>query len=194
MTASRPPDKAQRDAADQPRPGEDAAQGSNDAQTPNDAQVPDDAQNLDQAAAPARPVARAGVPRLYGIGELSDAFKVTTRAIRFYEAKGLIAPERRGTTRLYTRRDRARLQMILRGKNLGFTLEEIREFLDLYDADPSMTVQTRHLLGKVEAAITDLACKRADIDRSLQELAQIRRECLQHLQGTDCADSDAEDV
>lgn len=121
----------------------------------------------------------------YSISELSAAFDVTPRAIRFYESKGLIAPQRQGTARLYSRRDRARLQMILRGKNLGFTLEEIREYLDLYDADPSLSVQTRHLLGKVEGAISDLALKRADLDRTLAELEQIRSECVAHLRGVE---------
>src|SRR5207244_125075 len=75
--------------------------------------------------------------RLYTIGELADELNVTTRAIRFYEAKGLIAPARRGVARSYSRRDRARLMLILRGKNLGFTLEEIAQYLMLYDADPA---------------------------------------------------------
>ena len=135
------------------------------------------------ARTPSDAVSGSQSRRYYSIGELAAAFGVTTRAIRFYEAKQLISPERRGTARLYSRRDRARLQMILRGKNVGFSLEEIREFLDLYDADPSMTMQTRHLLGKVEVAITELECKRADIDRTLSELDQIRRECIEHLEG-----------
>ncbi len=125
----------------------------------------------------------SGSEPYYAIGELAGAFGLTTRAIRFYEAKGLITPIRKGTSRLYSRRDRARLQMILRGKNLGFSLEEIREFLDLYDADPAQTVQTKHLLGKVDVAITELENKRADIERTLSELAQIRKECLDHLKG-----------
>ena len=117
----------------------------------------------------------------YSISDLASDFGVTTRAIRFYESKNLITPERRGTARLYSRRDRARLQMILRGKNLGFSLEEIREFLDLYDADPTQTLQTRHLLGKVDEAISELENKRADIERTLGELSQIRSQCLDHL-------------
>ena len=72
---------------------------------------------------------------LFTIGELSAAFALSPRAIRFYEDQGLLSPERVGTQRVYTRRDRARLQLILRGKRLGFSLADIREFLDLYDAD-----------------------------------------------------------
>ena len=99
---------------------------------------------------------------------------MTTRAIRFYEAKGLIAPVRRGTQRSYSRRDRARLKLILRGKNLGFSLEEVAQYLKLYDADPSQVAQTQMLLARIERAIDDLQDKRADIDRTLKELKEIR--------------------
>jgi DNA-binding transcriptional MerR regulator len=108
---------------------------------------------------------------------------VTTRAIRFYEAKGLIAPARRGVARSYSRRDRARLLLILRGKNLGFSLEEIAQYLALYDADPAQVAQTRMLLTRIEAAIEDLQMKRADLDRTLRELKDIRGQCVQHLEG-----------
>ncbi|MGB0957676.1 MAG: MerR family transcriptional regulator, partial [Litorivicinus sp.] len=69
--------------------------------------------------------------RLFSINELAEQFDITARAIRFYEDKGLISPDRAGSRRVYTRRDRGRLQLILRGKRLGFSLEEIREYLDL---------------------------------------------------------------
>ena len=108
---------------------------------------------------------------------------MTTRAIRFYEAKGLIAPARRGVARSYSRRDRARLMLILRGKNLGFSLEEIAQYLALYDADPAQVAQTRMLLARIEAAIEDLQTKRADLDRTLRDLKDIRAQCVQHLQG-----------
>ena len=88
--------------------------------------------------------------RLYTIGELAGEFDVTTRTIRFYESKGLISPARRGVARAYSRRDRARLKLILRGKNLGFSLEEIAEYLKLYDADPAQMAQTQMLLSGVE--------------------------------------------
>ena len=119
--------------------------------------------------------------RLYTIGELASELEVTTRAIRFYEAKGLIAPVRRGTQRSYSRRDRARLMLILRGKNLGFSLEEVAQYLKLYDADPSQITQTRMLLAHVERAIDDLQTKRADLDRTLKELRKIRAHCVEHL-------------
>lgn len=121
--------------------------------------------------------------RLYTIGELACELQITTRAIRFYEAKGLIAPLRRGAQRSYSRRDRARLMLILRGKNLGFTLEEVAQYLKLYDADPSQIAQTQMLLGRIELAIEDLQVKRADLDRTLKELKRIRAQCVEHLGG-----------
>jgi DNA-binding transcriptional MerR regulator len=119
--------------------------------------------------------------RLYTIGELAAELGVTTRAIRFYEAKGLIAPARRGVARAYSRRDRGRLKLILRGKNLGFSLEAIAEYLKLYDADPAHVAQTQMLLNGIEEAIKDLQTKRADLDRTLKELKEIRAQCIEHL-------------
>ena len=119
--------------------------------------------------------------RLYSIGELAAEFGITTRTIRFYEARGLIAPARRGVARSYARRDRARLKLILRGKNLGFSLEAIAEYLKLYDADPAHVAQTQMLLNGVEEAIQDLQTKRADLDRTLKELRDIRAQCVEHL-------------
>jgi DNA-binding transcriptional MerR regulator len=119
--------------------------------------------------------------RPYTIGELAGEFNVTTRTIRFYESKGLISPARRGVARTYSRRDRARLKLILRGKNLGFSLEDIAEYLKLYDADPAQVAQTQMLLAGVERAIEDLMLKRADLDRTLRELKDIRSQCAEHL-------------
>ena len=119
--------------------------------------------------------------RLYTIGELAAELGITTRAIRFYEAKGLIAPARRGVARCYSRRDRARLKLILRGKNLGFSLEAIGAYLQLYDADPAQVAQTQMLLSGVEEAIRNLQAKRADLDRTLEELKKIRAQCVEHL-------------
>ena len=121
--------------------------------------------------------------RLYTIGELAAELAVTTRTIRFYESKGLIAPARRGMARCYSRRDRARLMLILRGKNLGFSLEEIAQYLALYDADPAQVAQTRMLLTRIEAAIEDLQTKRTDLDRTLREFKDIRAQCVEHLSG-----------
>ena len=122
--------------------------------------------------------------RLYTIGELASELDVTTRTIRFYESRRLIAPARRGVARSYSRRDRARLKLILRGKNLGFSLEAIAEYLKLYDADPAHIAQTQMLLGGVESLIEDLQAKRADLDRTLKELKDIRTKCIEHLRKT----------
>ncbi len=119
--------------------------------------------------------------RLWTIGELAVELGLTTRAIRFYETKGLLAPERRGVARSYTRRDRARILLILRGKNLGFTLDDIREYLELYDADPEHLAQLKLLQSKVDAHITELDRKRADIERTLRELHEIRAQVEKRL-------------
>jgi len=119
----------------------------------------------------------------FTIGELADEFGITTRTIRFYEARGLITPERKGANRSYSRRNRARLMLILRGKNLGFTLEDIAEYLALYDADPGQLTQTKMLLAKVETMLEDLAKKRADIDRTLRDLKELRAKCCEYLRG-----------
>jgi len=137
---------------------------------------------------PPAPAGGEDPDRLYSIGDLADELKVTTRAIRFYEAKGLIAPVRRGAQRSYSRRDRARLKLILRGKNLGFSLEEVAQYLKLYDADPSQVAQTQMLLTRIERAIDDLQIKRADIDRTLKELKEIRSQCAEHLNARDGTD------
>jgi DNA-binding transcriptional MerR regulator len=117
----------------------------------------------------------------FAIGELADEFNITTRTIRFYEARGLLVPARFRSNRAYSRRDRARLKLILRGKNLGFSLEDIAEYLSLYDSDPGQVTQTKLLLGKIEAHIADLNSKRNDIDRTLTELKEIRAQCQGHL-------------
>ena len=135
-----------------------------------------------QARPRAAPASAEDPDRLYSIGELAGELGVTTRAIRFYEAKGLIAPARRGVARSYARRDRARLKLILRGKNLGFTLKEIAQYLMLYDADPAQVTQTQMLLARVELAIEDLQEKRADLERTLRELREIRAASVQHLE------------
>lgn len=119
--------------------------------------------------------------RTFTIGQLAQEFSITTRTIRFYESLGLISPDRKGANRIYTARDRARLSLILRGKNLGFSLDDISEYISLYDADPEQITQTRHLLEKVETTITDLDQKRADIERTLTELRDIRTRCVDHL-------------
>jgi DNA-binding transcriptional MerR regulator len=110
---------------------------------------------------------------LLTVNELAEALEVTPRTIRFYEQKGLIQPRRAGTVRVFTRRDRARLLLILRGKRLGFSLRDIREYLDLYDADPMQREQVRLLLGKVRARLAALERQRRDLEQATAELRDI---------------------
>ncbi len=115
---------------------------------------------------------------LFSVSQLARQLGVTARTIRFYEDKDLISPQRAGTTRVYTHRDRARLMLILRGKRLGFSLREIKEFLDLYDVDPAHHVQLRQLLAGVRKRMSKLSEQRAAIDESLNELAEIERQSV----------------
>ena len=107
----------------------------------------------------------------YTITDLSEEFGVTARALRFYEDEGLIAPERHGLARIYSRRDRARLAWILRGKRVGFSLAEIREMIDLYDADEEHEEQRRVTIAKCKARIELLSRQKNDIDAAISELS-----------------------
>ena len=110
---------------------------------------------------------------LLGIQEAARQLGVTMRTLRFYEDKDLIAPQRVGTTRIYSRREIGRMQLILRGKRLGFSIREIKEFLDLYDADPEHYVQISQLIVKVSARIKDLRRQREAIEQTLDELLSL---------------------
>jgi len=110
--------------------------------------------------------------KTYTIRELSDEFEVTARAIRFYESKDLIHPGRVAGQRVFSGRDRARLALILRGKRFGFSLNEIREMLDLYDLRDNQTEQYRFTLQRTRERIADLARQRDDIIETLAELEQ----------------------
>jgi DNA-binding transcriptional MerR regulator len=111
--------------------------------------------------------------RLYTVTELAKELGMTARAVRFYEDKGLITPQRAGTTRVYSARDRARMILILRGKRLGFSLSAIKEYLDLYDADVTQHAQLRVLLAGVAKRRDQLLAQRQAIDEALAELADI---------------------
>ena len=113
-------------------------------------------------------------PEMLTVTELARETGITARAIRFYESKGLLKPKRAGTTRVYTHRERGRLQLILRGKRLGFTLTDIGEYLDLYDADPTQQDQIALLLEKVNARIQELEAQKTDLEISLKELSNVR--------------------
>ena len=110
--------------------------------------------------------------QLCSIGDLSSELGVSHRAIRFYEDQGLLAPQRIGGNRIYGPRDRARLQLILRGKRLGFALAEIKELLDLYDIDRDHIEQLRVTLVKGRARIAELEQQQQEIQLTLKELRE----------------------
>ena len=116
---------------------------------------------------------------LFGIAELAEEFGITTRTIRFYENKDLIHPARVNGARVYTRRDRARLALILRAKAIGSTLAQIRHFLDLYgEHGEGQRSQLEYVVGESARAIAELEQKRAMIDDTLGELHAIRKTCI----------------
>ena len=108
--------------------------------------------------------------RAFSIRQLCREFEVTPRALRFYEDKGLLAPERRGVTRVYSARDRARLQLILRGKRVGFSLAEIAEMLALYDREDGGATQMAASLGRFRQRVAELRRQRDDLDKAIAEL------------------------
>lgn len=112
----------------------------------------------------------AGPDALFSIRDLAETFDVTARTLRYYEQKGLLTPTRRGATRLYTAADRARLALILRGKRVGFTLDEIKEMLDLEQLDQRGGAHLEKSLSRFRARIADLKRQREDIEDSIAEL------------------------
>nr|WP_199192920.1 MerR family DNA-binding transcriptional regulator [Sphingomonas deserti] len=123
--------------------------------------------------------------QLQGIQEVADSLGITTRTLRFYEDRGLIEPRRVGTQRIYSKRETARMQLILRGKRLGFSLRDIQEFLDLYDADPQHLEQMRALAGRCRERIEELEAQKAALEQTVKELATIEREALARVKGTE---------
>ncbi|MDA0367450.1 MAG: MerR family DNA-binding transcriptional regulator [Proteobacteria bacterium] len=106
----------------------------------------------------------------YTIQQLAKEFRVTSRTLRFYEAKDLLHPTRRGMNRVFGHRDRGRLKLILRGKRLGFSLAEIKEMLDLYDLGDGQVAQLRVTLEKSRRRIAELESRREDVDAAIIEL------------------------
>ena len=108
--------------------------------------------------------------RTFTIRQLCLEFKCTPRALRFYEDKGLLSPARQGLNRVYSYKDRARLQMILRGKRVHLSLSEIREILDLYDKNDGGAAQSATMLRKFRERIATLEAQRQDLDHAIEEL------------------------
>lgn len=114
----------------------------------------------------------------FTVTQLARDLSVTPRTIRFYEDKGLITPRRAGTMRVYTKRDRARMALILRGKRLGFSLREIKDYLDLYDLDPSQSEQIRLLLKQVQYRLEMLEDQRLALEETIIELKDIEEQAM----------------
>jgi DNA-binding transcriptional MerR regulator len=111
--------------------------------------------------------------RTYAIGELAKEFEVTSRTLRLYEEEGLLIPQRVGTRRIYSERNRVRLRLILRGKRLGWSLSEIKELFDLYDSNHGEEAQLELMLAKLEQRREMLETQKRDIDNALEDLERI---------------------
>lgn len=123
----------------------------------------------------------AAQPPTWTIRQIADEFAVTTRTLRHYEEIGLISPERVGTTRIFHRRDRTRLSLIMRGRRLGFPLEEIATIINLYDMPRGKRSQLEYVLGQIDERRDDLEQRRRDIEDALTELDDFERRCRQDL-------------
>ena len=121
------------------------------------------------------PAIRSPSQETYTITELAEAFAITPRTIRFYEDKDLLQPRRNGLNRIYSRRDRARLKLILRGKRLGFSLADIKEMLDLYDLGDGQIEQIKVTLRKSRDRLAALQAQRRDIEEAIGELQEVCR-------------------
>jgi len=117
----------------------------------------------------------------FTISELSREFNITTRTIRFYEAKGLLTPERQGQKRIYTRSNRTRLKLVLRGKRLGFALDDIRRIIELYDESDGEQKQLDVMLDQLASSRQLLLQQRDDLELQLKEFDDIERRCRERL-------------
>jgi len=124
--------------------------------------------------------------RTWTVGELAEDLGVTTRTLRFYEAEGLLTPEREAGNRVYSQRDRARLRLILRGRRFGMTLAECREIVDMYDgAASSEQRQLETLLARLDLISADLRHRQADLRRTLNEVNDVAAQCRERLRQLD---------
>ena len=130
-----------------------------------------------------------GAPWTGTIAQIADDFGVTHRTVRHYEDLGLSSPERRGTARIYRRRDRTRLALILRGRRIGFTLDEIRTIIDMYDAPRGQVAQLEYLLSQIGDRRADLEARRRDLDDALAELDSLEARCRDDLDKLDATAS-----
>ena len=131
---------------------------------------------MTSGAATARPAEAT-----WTIAQVAEEFGVTHRTVRHYEDLGLISPERRGTQRVYHRRDRTRLGLILRGKRLGFPLDEIRTIIDLFDAPRGRRTQLEYVLGQIDERRADLDQRLKDVQDAISELGEFERRCREDL-------------
>jgi DNA-binding transcriptional MerR regulator len=115
------------------------------------------------------------------IRELAEEYDVTLRTLRHYEAVGLLSPERRGTTRVFHQRDRVRLELVLRGRRLGFALDEIARIVDMYDGQPGEAGQLEYLLSQIGVRRAELERMRADIAQTEADLDAVERRCREEL-------------
>lgn len=141
--------------------------------------------------APSATDALPATDQTYTITELAEEFAVTPRTIRFYEDKDLLRPQRNGLNRVYARRDRARLKLILRGKRLGFSLADIKEMLDLYDLGDGQVEQLRTTHRKIGTRLEALEAQRADLNAAISELRDSQRHIEKTLAAKGVADVDA---
>lgn len=117
----------------------------------------------------------------FSIAELAREFEVTPRTIRYYEAEGMLAPDRNGQRRIYSPRDRVTLALILRGKRLGFSLAEAKEIIELYDAPQGETGQLRVLIDKLDSKRDELEAKRRDAESALASMDEYAARCRERL-------------
>ncbi|WP_252731806.1 MerR family DNA-binding transcriptional regulator [Psychrosphaera sp. F3M07] len=120
-------------------------------------------------------------PIQFSIGELAKEFDITTRSIRFYEDQGLLAPQRKGQTRIYSQKDKVRLKLVLRGKRLGFSLAETKTIFDLYDTEKSEQRQLETMLQLIATKKEILAQQLLDITSVMDDLEQLEQNCNETL-------------